>query len=231
MQGKALWIKVELGKWDGYRELSITGSRSDNPGQQGKTSFTYEVNGYLTGITERQISGDDTGKTDRRLLVPDPKQPPSTGAALWDGSNQSSGSGTNTENDRTFVLDVLGNVLQKQQGGNVLKQLVVNGQVLGTYGVGVDDVTPTNADGKPNFTSQNVFNLTYQPITNVYPAASMGEYSVRAGDTLRGIAQAAYGDADLRYQIADDNGLRSDADLRVGQVSLAMTPPPATSWH
>ncbi|QOK94573.1 LysM peptidoglycan-binding domain-containing protein (plasmid) [Ralstonia pseudosolanacearum] len=222
--------KVELGKWDGYRELSITGSRSDNPGQQGKTSFTYDVNGYLTGITERQISGDGTGKTDRQF-VRDPNQPLSTGGVLVDGSNQNSGSSANTENDRTFVLDVLGNVLQKQQGGNVLKQLVVNGQVLGTYGVGVDEVTPTTGEGKPNFTSQNVFNLTYQPITNVYPAASMGAYSVRAGDTLRGIAQAAYGDADLWYQIAEANGLRSDADLRVGQVSPAMTPPPAMSWH
>ncbi|MHA6916161.1 LysM peptidoglycan-binding domain-containing protein [Ralstonia pseudosolanacearum] len=82
----------------------------------------------------------------------------------------------------------------------------------------VDEVTPTTGEGKPNFTSQNVFNLAYQPITNGYPAASMGEYSVQAGDTLRGIAQAAYGDADLWYQIADANGLRSDADLRVGQT-------------
>ncbi|MFV8638620.1 LysM peptidoglycan-binding domain-containing protein [Ralstonia pseudosolanacearum] len=208
---------VELGKYDGYRQMSITGRRSDNPGQPGKTTFTYDVNGYLTGITELQTSGGGTGTTPRPF-VPDPNQQPSKGGALVDGSSQQSESVTNTENDRTFVLDALGNVLQKIQGGNVLKQLVVNGQVMGTYGVGVDLVTPTNAEGKPNFTSQNVFNLTYQPITNVYPAASMGLYQVQAGDTLRGIAQAAYGDADLWYQIADANGLRSDADLRVGQT-------------
>ncbi len=208
---------VELGKYDGYRQMSITGHRSDNAGQSGKTTFTYDVNGYLTGITEHQASEGGSGTTPRPF-VPDPKQPPSKGGALVDGSSQHSESVTNTENDRTFVLDVLGNVLQKIQGGNVLKQLVVNGQVMGTYGVGVDLVTPTNAEGKPNFTSQNVFNLTYQPISNVYPAASMGLYQVQAGDTLRGIAQAAYGDADLWYQIADANGLRSDAELRVGQT-------------
>jgi hypothetical protein len=43
-------------------------------------------------------------------------------------------------------------------------------------------------------------------------------YPVQAGDTLRGIALAVYGDADLWYQIANANGLRGDQDLRVGQT-------------
>lgn len=45
-----------------------------------------------------------------------------------------------------------------------------------------------------------------------------GQYPVRAGDTLRSIAQAAYGDADLWYEIASANGVANDSELRVGQV-------------
>jgi YD repeat-containing protein len=42
------------------------------------------------------------------------------------------------KNNRTFVNDAQGQILQKTQEGNVLKNLVINGQVLGTYGKGVD---------------------------------------------------------------------------------------------
>ena len=44
-------------------------------------------------------------------------------------------------------------------------------------------------------------------------------YSRCTGDTLRSIAQSAYGDSQRWYQIAEANGITSDAQLRVG-VSL-----------
>jgi hypothetical protein len=40
---------------------------------------------------------------------------------------------------------------------------------------------------------------------------------VSAGDTLRGIALAVFGDAQLWYLIADANGLKTDADLTTGR--------------
>ena len=36
-------------------------------------------------------------------------------------------------------------------------------------------------------------------------------YTVRSGDTLRGIAQNVYGDASLWWRIAAENGLASDS--------------------
>ncbi|KHK58654.1 hypothetical protein PI87_02585 [Ralstonia sp. A12] len=165
-------------KFEGYKEASVTGFRSDNAGQSGTTLDHYDVNGNL-------IEVEDT---------------------------------TKDANSRVFVNDANGNILQKTQQGNVLQQLVVDGQVYGTYGTGVDPTKPTNDNGDPNYADLTNFNLSYQPITNAYPGAATGQYTIRSGDTLRSIAQSAYGDAELWYQIADANDLRSDNDLRVGQT-------------
>ncbi|MHA6823018.1 LysM peptidoglycan-binding domain-containing protein [Ralstonia pseudosolanacearum] len=125
---------------------------------------------------------------------------------------------TQGANNRSFVNDANGHILQKNQQGNLLNQLVVNGQVMGTYGVGTDPNSPTNSEGNPNYTSQGNFDLGYQPVTNSYPAAATGQYPVKSGDTLESIAQSAYGDSQLWYQIAQANGLSGNADLRVGQI-------------
>ncbi|WP_459204014.1 DNA/RNA non-specific endonuclease [Ralstonia pseudosolanacearum] len=125
---------------------------------------------------------------------------------------------TQGANNRSFVNDANGHILQKNQQGNLLNQLVVNGQVMGTYGVGTDPNSPTNSEGNPNYTTQGNFDLGYQPVTNSYPAAATGQYPIKSGDTLESIAQSAYGDSQLWYQIAQANGLSGNADLRVGQI-------------
>lgn len=113
---------------------------------------------------------------------------------------------------RQFVNDANGMVLQKTQQGHVFKQLVIGGQLFATYGVAENEQKPGE------YTQQTTFNPNYQPITNGYPSAATGTYTVRAGDSLETIAQAAYGDSQLWYLIADANGLSGNADLRVGQT-------------
>jgi len=125
---------------------------------------------------------------------------------------------TKPENNRTFVNDANGHVLLVNQGGNVERELVVNGEVLGQHGVGVDKVTPRNSQGNPNFAQIADFEFGYQSIVSNYPNAAPGSYTVQSGDTLRSIARSAYGDSALWYQIADANGLASDSGLRVGQT-------------
>ncbi|MHA6823013.1 LysM peptidoglycan-binding domain-containing protein [Ralstonia pseudosolanacearum] len=125
---------------------------------------------------------------------------------------------TQGANNRSFVNDANGHILRKNQQGNLLNQLVVNGQVMGTYGVGTDPNSPTNSEGNSNYTTQGNFDLGYQPVTNSYPAAATGQYPIKSGDTLESIAQSAYGDSQLWYQIAQANGLSGNADLRVGQI-------------
>lgn len=124
-------------------------------------------------------------------------------------------------NNRAFLNDAYGNVLQKVQQGHVLRQLVINGQASGLYGDGVDPAKPSTPDedggpAHPNYNPQAQFNLAYRPVTNSYPAAAAGQYPVQGGDTLQSIAQAAYGDSGLWYLIGDANGLSGNEDLRIG---------------
>jgi LysM domain len=59
----------------------------------------------------------------------------------------------------------------------------------------------------PMLVFSRVFDQNYQPINSGYPAATAQSYAVRDGDTLRAIAQAVWGDADLWWMIAEANGL------------------------
>ncbi|UAL02031.1 LysM peptidoglycan-binding domain-containing protein [Cupriavidus pauculus] len=125
---------------------------------------------------------------------------------------------TKPANNRTFVNDLAGHVLQVNQGGNINRQLVVNGEVLGQHGVGINPVTPKDGQGNPNFSYNADYDFGYQPIVANYPNAAPGSYTVQTGDSLQSIARSAYGDSALWYRIAEANGLSSDRDLRVGQT-------------
>lgn len=124
-----------------------------------------------------------------------------------------------TNNNRSFVNDANGLALYVNQGGRVQRQLVVNGEVLGIYGVGVDPNNPASgSNSNPNFANLVDFDFGYARISAAYPNAAPGAYQVRSGDTLKSIAQSAYGDSALWYRIAEANGLAGDDDMRVGQT-------------
>lgn len=121
-------------------------------------------------------------------------------------------------NNRTFINDAEGRALSVKQGEHIERQLIVNGEVLGRFGVGVDALDPRGSSNAPNFRPVAEFSFGYQPINGHYPGASPGVYTVRQGDTLQSIARGAYGDSKLWYRIAEANGLGGDRDLRVGQT-------------
>ncbi|WP_454056445.1 LysM peptidoglycan-binding domain-containing protein [Cupriavidus sp. Marseille-Q8015] len=125
---------------------------------------------------------------------------------------------TKPANNRTFVNDLEGHVLYVNQGGNVNRELVVNGEVIGQHGVGLNPVNPKDGQGNPNFSYRADFDFGYQSIVANYPNAAPGSYTVQNGDSLQSIARSAYGDSALWYRIAEANGLSSDRDLRVGQT-------------
>jgi YD repeat-containing protein len=126
--------------------------------------------------------------------------------------------GTKEANNRTFINDAQGRALFVQQGDTVRRQLIVNGEVMGAYGVGLHEFAPSDSDGNPNFVDLADFNFSYSKISGSYPAPSPGMYVVRTGDTLQSVAQGAYGDASLWYLIAQANGLDSPDAMRVGQT-------------
>lgn len=153
------------------------------------------------GVSTKQLPGDSTQQYDVNGFL----------VGVVDSSQGA--------NNRTLVNDSAGHALYVNQGSNIQRQLVVNGEVLGTYGVGVDANNPASgANNNPNFANVVDFNFGYARVSASYPAASPGAYTVRAGDTLQSIARAAYGDSSLWFRIADANGLASSSDLKVGQT-------------
>lgn len=126
---------------------------------------------------------------------------------------------TSPLNNRTFINDAQGQILQKLSAPAwQSNQLIVNGEVTGMYGMLPDTHFPKLPNGLINYTPTGNFNLDYQSVTNRYPNAAVGQYTVQSGDTLRAIALNAYGDSSLWYLIANANALEGDADLRVGQA-------------
>jgi guanyl-specific ribonuclease Sa/LysM repeat protein len=87
--------------------------------------------------------------------------------------------------------------------GKVQRAVVVNGQVLGSYGLTGDKATAS-------------FDYNWQAINGSNLA--VGRYTVRAGDTLRSIALLVYGDESQWFRLAEANGLSSDAGLVAGMV-------------
>ncbi|MBK6006911.1 LysM peptidoglycan-binding domain-containing protein [Ramlibacter ginsenosidimutans] len=153
------------------------------------------------GVSTKQLPGDSTQQYDANGFL----------VGVVDSSQHA--------NDRTLVNDATGHALYVNQGGNIQRQLVVNGEVLGTYGVGVDPNNPASgANNNPNFANVVDFDFGYARVSASYPSASPGAYTVRSGDTLQSIAQTAYGDSSLWFRIADANGLASGNDLKVGQT-------------
>lgn len=91
-----------------------------------------------------------------------------------------------TSKNRSFVADAAGHILQKTENGKTQNYFYANGKPLGSSGaLGAAD-----------------FDFNYTPVSAQYPASTPGSYVVSAGDTLRGIALAVFGDAQLWYLTA-----------------------------
>ncbi len=119
---------------------------------------------------------------------------------------------------RVFINDAEGRALYVRRDDKEERQFIVNGEVLGRYGIGPHELRPVDGAGYPNFTNIADFNFSFAPVSPTYPAPSPGAYIVKVGDTLQTVAKGAYGDAALWYRIAEANGLSSNDDVRVGQV-------------
>jgi LysM repeat protein len=121
-------------------------------------------------------------------------------------------------NNRTFVNDAAGRVLYARQGDHVQRQLVVNGEVMGRYGEVIDDKVARTAEGAPSFTTMADFQFGSQATGGNTPARPDTTHTVGAGDSLKSLAKAYYGDERLWYRIAEANGLFTSDELTAGQV-------------
>ncbi|WP_034159241.1 LysM peptidoglycan-binding domain-containing protein, partial [Sphingomonas sp. ERG5] len=201
--------------WDEAKQsqvrINATNPANPNTGQwaAGYSNFTYDVNGHLLRVTDSAVN---------RVL--------------------------------SYQNDAYGQVLVREQTDNGQlgpRQLYYyfNGRRIGD--VGNDGPNPARVDyaqelaqdrgkaaGKGGFRNgQPVasadFDQNYQPINGNYPGQAATSYTVRTGDTLSSITQAAWGDANLWYLIAEANGLFADSALTAGQT--LSIPNKVTNFH
>ena len=225
----AIGLEKRISRYDDHGRLSYQNIFDGNAENQIKQGIEY-------------VQVDKVGNVEQyRLHAPDMKPRTYTNElARYEGYVQSSakvsdGGTTTTQydldgnlhsitdsvtgaNNRSFITDAQGRVLLARRGEHVQRQLIVNGESLGDFGVGPDRENPLTPDQQPNLTSAADFSFGYQPISGNHPGPAPGVYTVRQGDSLQSIARAAYGDSQLWYRIADANGLTGDHDLRVGQT-------------
>ena len=232
--GKTIGLERRVSWYDATGKLLMQNVHGNDGGFKYGTDYlaadSYDAAGNV--LTYRQHvpgAGTDThtnalaafdGYVQATQTVRDPKNKTATSTLQYDanGHLKSVTDGGNSANNREIYSDVAGRALLVNQGGKLLRQLVANGEVLGSYGVGLNEITPKDGQRNPVFDSQVNFEWGYQQINGNYPGASPGSYTVREGDTLQGIARGAYGDSRMWYRIAEANGVQSDSDLRVGQT-------------
>ena len=174
--------------------INSTGSGPNVP-LSGTTSYTYDVDGDLVQyIDARQGSKD-------RFFVNN-----SAGQVIEEVQGQyDSQPGDPTASSK--LISALNELIDGTANNDPAQHyFYANGQQIGSIentGSGV------NAH----------FDVNYTPISGSYPSATPPQVVVQDGDTLRTIAARLYGDANLWYVIAQENGLTDpDQVLTTGSV-------------
>ena len=160
--------------------------------QSGSTVRTYNVNGELVQQT------DTRDATQNRYFANNAQ-----GQALAVVQGNFDG-----KSGRLTASQAFDNALVRT--GNQVKGqyfFFANGQMVGSFG----QLQSGDGSFKANF------DVNYSAISDSYPSSIPSQVIVQSGDTLRTIAARVFGDANLWYVIAEENGLTDpDAALEEG---------------
>jgi YD repeat-containing protein len=130
-----------------------------------------------------------------------------------------------TTTSKSFVYDSDGKIYRAVSNGTdggTFNYLYANGNSAGEYKsttkVAADaDTTKLN---QGNYSTLSQISAGLDDDLGAFPASSIIQHIVAAGDTLRSIAQQYYGSGDLWYVIADANGLTGQEILKAGSRLL-----------
>ncbi|HDR9179635.1 TPA: LysM peptidoglycan-binding domain-containing protein [Burkholderia vietnamiensis] len=211
--------------WDSAKQSRVTvqASNPNAPGWRPAMSyFNYDENGNLKSTYDD--GGNDPGKarafqywTDMRGQVQ--RRDELTGVNVDANSRITGAAGDRKHNYYYLNGNRVGN-----QGNDGIDKIDYMQELAGKLGKGNENqyrvFTPISAAD---------FDENYMAINGAYPAASAGQWTVRAGDTLKSVASALWGDSSLWYVLADANGLKSMDELRPGE--LLTVPNKVTNVH
>ncbi|WP_431256758.1 LysM peptidoglycan-binding domain-containing protein [Roseateles chitinivorans] len=167
----------------------------------GTTTFSYDVNGYVTTVVDQIAKTTMRYKTNAQGLI--------LSRDTWEIGKED----TTTITHWYFYADGrrVGDV-----GNDGASERVSYVEQLAQLGLTAKERNERNKNPKPVTTAD--FDQNYEPINTGYPGSASSSYTVRAGDTLSSIAQSLWGDSAMWYMIADVNGLKGGERLVEGQV-------------
>ncbi|HKB12613.1 MAG TPA: LysM peptidoglycan-binding domain-containing protein, partial [Vicinamibacterales bacterium] len=192
--------------YDGYDAVgNVTHYQISVAGANGGTSFT---NFFSLAYAKFEVYKESTASGTSTYFLPGTTTTTydinGNVVSVFDPFNNQrvgqSGGPVAATSQRMLITDSSGQILQKTQDGKTQRFFYADGKPIGTSGA----LSGTN------------FDFNYTAVSQQYPSATPTAYTVMRGDTLRSIASALLGDANLWYVIADANGIASDADLQAG---------------
>jgi LysM repeat protein len=130
------------------------------------------------------------------------------------------GANGNNGNGRPDFTTSLAETTQAPATGNATRAFRA-----GAIGTGSDNGLTDGANPNP-FAD---FDQAYDPVSASSFSGGAQSWTVKQGETLEGIAQNLWGDASLWYMLAQENGMRSSSELRVGQ--LLQVPNKLANFH
>ena len=216
--------------WDSAKQTSITvGANSTDvttPWAPGYSAFTYDVNGHVKTATDRNLTTPRSfsywtnaeGQVLQRQELIGGTVDPQTGAVNLTGAAKS-------RDRRYFYFDGkrVGNVGNDgTEREDYAQQLARSANAFESPDNKYRKFTPTNSAD---------FDENYQPINAGFPGAAPGSYTVRAGDTLEGIARSLWGDATLWYLLAEANGLDGQPSAPLVANTVIAVPNRVTNVH
>ncbi|WP_175875910.1 LysM peptidoglycan-binding domain-containing protein [Burkholderia sp. BCC0097] len=211
--------------WDSAKQSRVTvqASNPNAPGWKPATSyFNYDANGNLKSTYDD--GGNDPGKARAFQYWTDLRGQVQRRDELTGVNVDANGQITGAAGDRKHNYYYLNGNRVGNQGNDGIDQIDYMQELAGKLGKGNENqyrvFTPISAAD---------FDENYMAINGTYPAASAGQWTVRAGDTLKSVASALWGDSSLWYILADANGLKSTDELRPGQ--LLTVPNKVTNVH
>ncbi len=191
-------------------EAGSGAAASDPKGYTHTYIYSYEArDGYL----EARVTGHSTNQNFRASTTYSTYDAWGRRVAVRENTPLASNLGTLDDRIRYFSYDGTGNILQRREGS------LKNGQFEQDAGQATQNQIYAYvggqlvASGKRSGEVDVVGRLTACQSNN---AAGSSRTTVLAGETLRGIAQRVYGNANLWYVLAEANAITDDSGLTAG---------------
>jgi YD repeat-containing protein len=181
--------------WDGAQQAKITHKPDVGAGTTNTSTFGYDVNGKLAFVNIKD------GRPRNVTFVTD------VNGQVLTRTEDDNNAGTDDPWDRYYYFS----------GVRIGEISRTPGYEPPTYVAEINNRVRPSLDS-PSLGWNADFDQAYEALTPSSIRGSGQAWTVRAGDTLQGIAAAVWGDASLWYLIAEANGLTAGSLLAAGQL-------------